>query len=73
MMCIRLSVIPCFPSGLAESNNIMSKFVLFSLLFGYFKSMVFRKWWDKPCTKAVKEDFFVNFLKVQHRRPNNYQ
>ena len=33
MMCT--SVIPCFPSSLATSNNIMSMFILFSWLFGF--------------------------------------
>ena len=68
MMCT--SLIPCFPSSLATSNNILSMFILFAWLFGFG---FFRKWLDKPCSKAVKLDFLVDFLKVQHRRPNHYQ
>ena len=41
MMCT--SVIPYLPISLATSNNIMSMFVLFSWLFGYFESLDFSK------------------------------
>ena len=37
-------------------------FVLFSGFFAIFKVwLFFRKWEDKPYTKAVKKDVLVNF------------
>ena len=39
MICT--SVISCLSSGLAKNNKIMSTFVLFSRLFGHFKSFFF--------------------------------
>ena len=38
--------------------------VLFPGLFGYFESLAFfRKWREKPDTKAVKQDIFGQFFK----------
>ena len=60
MICT--SVVPCLSTGLAKNDKIMSMFVLFSRLFGYFESLAFfRKWGDKPYTKAVKPDILVKF------------
>ena len=60
MICT--SVVPCLSTGLAKNDKIMSTFVLFSLLFGHFQSLAFfRKWVDKPYTKAVKYDILVKF------------
>ena len=39
MICT--GVIPCFSTGLAENDKIMSMFVLFSRLFGNFESLAF--------------------------------
>ena len=36
MICT--SVVPCLSTGLAKNDKIMSMFVLFSRLFGYFES-----------------------------------
>ena len=66
-------VIPCLPSGLAKSNNIMSMFVLFSWLFGYFESLGFLKMVGQTLYQSIQTRFLVNFLKVQHRRPSHYQ
>ena len=66
-------VIPCLPSGLAKSNNIMSMFVLFSWLFGYFESLGFLKMVGQTLHQSIQTGFLVNFLKVQHRRPSHYQ
>ena len=38
------SVIPRLSSGLAKDDGFMSMFVLFSWLFGHFKSLFFFKW-----------------------------
>ena len=60
MICT--SVVPCLSTGLAKNDKIISMFVLFSRLFGYFESLAFfRKWGDKPYTKAVKRDNLVKF------------
>ena len=61
-MVICTSVVPCLSTGLAKNDKIMSMFVLFSRLFGHFESLAFfRKWGDKPYTKAVKHDISVKF------------
>ena len=39
MICT--SVAPCLSTGLAKNDKIMSMFVLFSRLFGYFESKAF--------------------------------
>ena len=55
MICTR--VIPCLSSGLAKNNKIMSVFVIFFGFFDHFERLaLFRKWRDKPYTKAVKQD-----------------
>ena len=60
MICT--SVVPCLSTGLAKNDKIMSMFVLFSRLFGHFESLAFfRKWGNKPYTKAVKHDILVKF------------
>ena len=60
MICT--SVVPCLSTGLAKNDKIMSMFVIFSRLFGHFESLAFfRKWGDKPYTKAVKQDILVKF------------
>ena len=65
------SVIPRSSTGLAKNNKIISMFVLFSLLFWpIWKLGFFRKWRDKPYTKAVRQDVLVNSLKVQQLRNN---
>ena len=71
MMCT--SVIPCLPSSLATSNNILSMFVLFFWLFGYFESLDFSKMVGQTLLQSSQTGFLVDFLKVQHRRPNHYQ
>ena len=59
---IRTNVIPCLSSDLAKNDKIMSMFVLFPGFFGHFESLAFfRKWRDKPYTKAVKLDILLNF------------
>ena len=55
------SVIPCLPSGLATSNNIMSMFVLFSWLFGYFESLVFSKMVGQTLHQNSQTGFFSRF------------
>ena len=60
MICT--SVVPCLSSGLAKNNKIMSMFVQLPGFFAVFKVwFFFRKWGDKPYTKAVKQDVLVNF------------
>ena len=60
MICT--NVVPCLSTGLAKNDKIMSVFVLFSRLFGHFESLAFfRKWGDKPYTKAVKYVILVKF------------
>ena len=62
MICT--SVVPCLSTGLAKNDKIMSMFVLFSRLFGHIQSLAFfRKWGDKPYTKAVKHDYFGQILR----------
>ena len=64
MICT--SVIPCLSTGLAKNDKIMSMFAYISGFFGHFERLAFfAKWGDKPYTKAVRHDIFVNFLKIQ--------
>ena len=55
------SVIPCFPSSLATSNNIMSMFVLFSWLFGYFESLDFSKMVGQTLLQSSQTGSFSRF------------
>ena len=59
MMCT--SVIPCLPSGLAKSNNIMSMFVLFSWLVGYFESLFVSKMVGPTLHQSNQTGFFSRF------------
>ena len=66
MICT--SVVPCLSTGLAKNDKIMSMFVLFSRLFGHFESLAFfRKWGDKPYTKAVKHHIWSNFERYNNK------
>ena len=62
------SMIPCLPSGLAKNSKIMCIFVLFFGFSAILKVWLLLeiKWLDKPYTKAVKQDVFSQFSKVQH-------
>ena len=60
------SVIPYLSSGLVNNSKMMFMFVLFAWLFGHFENLAFyRKYGDLSYTKAVKQDIFVDFSKVQ--------
>ena len=59
MMCT--SVILCLSSSLATSNNIMSMFVLFSWLFGYFESLDFSKMVGQILLQSSQTGFFSRF------------
>ena len=51
-------------TGFTKTNKIMSMFVLFFWLLSNFESLAFfRRWRNKPYTKAVKQDVFSQFLK----------
>ena len=60
MICT--GVVPCLSCGLAKNNKIMSMFVQLSCFFlPFLRFGFFRKWGDKPYTKAVKQNVSVSF------------
>ena len=64
--CIRLNDVYAYhvwPSGLAKSNIIMSMFVLFSWLFGYFESLAFFENGGTNLAPSSQTGFFSQFCK----------
>ena len=62
---------PCFSSGLAKNNKIMSMFVLSSRLFGHFESLAFFEIGEtNVAPKRSSRMFPLNFSKVQQLSNN---
>ena len=57
------SAIPCLSGGLAKNDKIMSLFVLFFRLFGYFESLTFFENGGTNLRPNQSNMLFCQFLK----------